>query len=242
MKKIHSPDMDRPARAVRWLWGWTKSICTALIVWFFLSSLVVQAFRIPSGSMERTVLIGDFLFVNKFLYGAEVPIIHRRLPAIREPRHDEVVVIQSPIEDLVLLKRVVGLPGDTLAMLDGQLIRNGQAVREPYVVLHPTAPPPDPLTSDRMRQWQLPFVVPPVPTDYHPDVRNWGPLVVPPERLMALGDNRDESLDSRFYGFIPRANLRGSPLLIYYSYDPSSWKPAPFLTAVRWARIFTRPW
>src|SRR5205809_7021930 len=80
---------------VTWLWDWTKSIAVALVVWFFLRTFLVEAFRIPSGSMENTLLIGDFLFVNKLLYGAEVPLIHRRLPAIREPRRGVILVFDS---------------------------------------------------------------------------------------------------------------------------------------------------
>ncbi|MEZ4585310.1 MAG: signal peptidase I [Gemmatimonadales bacterium] len=233
--------LTRASRLARWLLGWARSIVIALAAWFVLSTFLVQAFRITSGSMEGTVLVGDFLFVNKLLYGAEVPLARRHLPAVREPRHDEVVVVQSPIEDLVLLKRVVGLPGDTLAMQDGRLWRNGAPIPEPYITLHRIPPNVDPETVARMLRWQAGHLVAPVAPGYEPDQRNWGPLVVPPESLFALGDNRDESLDSRFYGFIPRNNLRGAPMLIYYSYDRTSWRPAPYLTAIRWHRLFRAP-
>jgi len=233
--------VTRTARTGRWLWEWTKSIAAALVVWFLVSTFLVQAFRIPSGSMERTVLIGDFLFVNKLLYGAEVPLTQKHLPAVREPRHDEVIVVRSPVEDLILIKRVVALSGDTIAMQDGVLFRNGLVVPEPYVTLHRVAPTIDTPTADRMRRWQLPFLAKSAAEPYRPDLRNWGPLVVPPDSLMALGDNRDESLDSRYYGFIPRRNFRGAPLFIYYSYDPSSWRPLSFVTAVRWRRLFSAP-
>jgi len=233
--------LSRSGRVTRWLWEWTKSIVIALTVWFLLSTFVVRAFRITSGSMERTVLVDDFLFVNKLLYGAEVPLARRHLPAIREPRHDEVVVVRSPIEDLVLLKRVVGLPGDTIAMQDGRLWRNGVQVAEPYVTLHQEPPAVDSASATRMRRWQTPYLAQPAGPGYAPDLRNWGPLVVPHDSLFALGDNRDESLDSRYYGFIPRDNLQGAPLFIYYSYDRSSWRPIPFVTAVRWRRLFTAP-
>jgi signal peptidase I len=225
----------------RWLWGWTKSIVVALGVWFTLSTFVIQAFRIPSNSMERTVLIGDFLFVNKLLYGAEVPLTHIHLPAIREPRRDEIVIVKSPIEDLVLIKRLVGLPGDTMAMIAGRLIRNGKPVAEPYVTVAATAPITDAETAARMRAWQLRYFVGPAPERYHPDLRNWGPLVVPARALMTLGDNRDESFDCRYYGFVPRANLRGAPAFTYFSYDPNSWRPLPFITAIRWSRILRTP-
>ncbi len=236
-----SPLINRTTRASRWLWEWTKSIVVALSVWFLLSTFVIKAFRIPSGSMERTVLIGDYLFVNKLLYGAEVPLARRHLPAIREPRHDEVIVVTSPVEDLILIKRVVALPGDTISMRDGQLWRNGRAIAEPYITLHQVPPVIDAVTVERMRRWQVPFLVGSRPDRYQPDLRTWGPLVVPPDSLMVLGDNRDESLDSRYYGFIPRGNLRGAPLFIYFSYDPNSWRPLPFITAVRWRRLFTAP-
>jgi len=232
--------MTPAGRLTRWLWEWVKSIAVALAVWFLLSTFLIKAFRITSGSMEQTVLVGDFLFVNKLLYGVEVPLVGARLPAVREPRDGEVVLVRSPIEDLLLLKRVVGLPGDTVAMKEGVLWRNGKPVVEPYVTLEPTAPAIDSATADQMRRWQTRFLVGNA-EGYSPDLRNWGPLVVPGDSLMAMGDNRDESFDSRYYGFIPRVNLQGSPLFIYYSYDATSWRPLPFLTAIRWGRLFRRP-
>ena len=116
-----------------WVWEWTKSIVVALVVWFFLRTFLVEAFRIPSGSMENTLLIGDFLFVNKALYGAEVPLIHAQLPAVREPHRDDILVFDSVEEEgLKVVKRLIGMPGDTLSMEGGQLYRNGERVDEPY--------------------------------------------------------------------------------------------------------------
>lgn len=228
-------------RVTRWAWGWAKSIALALVIWFLLSTFVVKAFRIPSNSMEKTVLVGDFLFVNRMLYGAEVPLTGRHLPAIREPRHDEIVVIKSPIEDLLLIKRLVGLPGDTLTMSQGRLIRNGVPVSEPYVTLAVTPPVLDQQAAQQMRAWQLRHYVGDSAAAYQPDLRNWGPLVVAPDSVMTMGDNRDESFDARHYGFIPKRNLTGAPLFVYYSYDPGSYRPLPFLTAIRWSRLFRNP-
>src|SRR6478736_11329 len=118
---------DRSRSAVIWAWEWTKSIVVALLVWFLLRTFLVEAFRIPSGSMENTLLIGDFLFVNKALYGAEVPFIHKRLPAVREPHRNDILVFDSVEEEgLKVVKRLIGMPGDTLAMEAGQLFRSGQ--------------------------------------------------------------------------------------------------------------------
>lgn len=241
MKQPETTAPATPRKLGPWLWGWVRSVAVTLVIWFFFSTFLVQAFHIPSGSMEKTLLIGDVLFVNKALYGAEVPLIHRRLPAFREPHAGEIVVARSPIEDLLLVKRLAGAPGDTIAMREGHLIRNGQAVDEPWLSLSNPAPEMTAGLSDRMRGWQTPYLVNTDPVSYHPDLRNWGPLVVPPGKLLLLGDNRDESFDGRYYGFVPRENLRGSPLFIYWSYQPDSWRPLPLLTTLRWRRLLMVP-
>jgi signal peptidase I len=227
---------------VIWLWDWTKSIVVALIVWFFLRTFLVEAFRIPSGSMENTLLIGDFLFVNKALYGAEVPIIHKRLPAVREPRRDDILVFDSVEEEgLKVVKRLIGMPGDTLSMENGELFRNGQRVNEPYALHSDPTRSEDPIQRAKMREWQLPHLVNRDPSTYQPDLQEWGPIVVPPDSFFMMGDNRDSSYDGRYWGFLPRKNVRGRPLVVYFSYDPGSWRAIPFVTAVRWARLFSSP-
>ncbi len=227
----------------RWIWDWTKSIAVALIVWFFLRTFLVEAFRIPSGSMENTLLIGDFLFVNKLLYGAEVPLIHKRLPAIREPRRGDILVFDSVEEEgLKVVKRLVGVPGDTLSMENGQLYRNSKLVEEPWVIRTDPNANADPLQREQMRHWQVSHLVAGVKADsYHPDLNNWGPIVVPTDSFFMMGDNRDGSYDGRYWGFLPRGNVRGRPLLVYYSFDGNTYKPLPFFTNIRWKRIFTMP-
>jgi len=147
-----------PASLKRSAWEWAKSIAIALVIWFVLRTLLVEAFRIPSSSMERTLLVGDFLFVNKALYGAELPLIHVRTPAVREPRRGDVVVFDSRTEAGVkVVKRVVGMPGDTLGMRHDTLIRDGVPQVEPYA--EHTDPASDPV-SDEMRFWQVQYLVP----------------------------------------------------------------------------------
>jgi len=233
---------DRSRSAVIWLWEWTKSIAVALVVWFFLRTFLVEAFRIPSGSMENTLLIGDFLFVNKALYGAEVPLIHARLPAVREPVRNDILVFDSvEEEDLKVVKRLIGMPGDTLAMEAGELYRNGQRVHEPYVLHGDSHRSEDSIQRAKMREWQVPHLVRRDTATYQPDLQDWGPIVVPPDSFFMMGDNRDSSYDGRYWGFLPRTSVRGRPLVVYFSYDPNSWKSLPFFTAVRWDRIFTQP-
>jgi signal peptidase I len=231
-----------PRSLVIWVWEWAKSILVALLVWFFLRTFLVEAFRIPSGSMENTLLIGDFLFVNKALYGAEVPLIGTHLPAVREPRRNDILVFDS-VEDegLKVVKRLIGMPGDTLSMEDGELFRNGERVNEPYAVHSDPSRSEDPIQRAKMREWQVPHLVKRNATSYQPDLQEWGPIVVPPGSFFMMGDNRDSSYDGRYWGFLPRQNVRGKPLVVYFSYDPSSWRALPFLTAVRWSRLFSSP-
>lgn len=232
-----------PTRSVVvWIWDWAKSIIVALLVWFFLRTFLVEAFRIPSGSMENTLLIGDFLFVNKALYGAEVPIIGSRLPAVREPQRNDILVFDS-VEDegLKVVKRLIGMPGDTLSMENGELFRNGQRIAEPYAVHSDPSRSEDPIQRAKMREWQLPHLVKRDAANYQPDLQEWGPIVVPPDSFFMMGDNRDSSYDGRYWGFLPRKNVRGRPLLVYFSYDAASWRALPFLTAVRWGRLFSSP-
>jgi signal peptidase I len=227
----------------KWLWDWAKSIAVALVVWFFLRTFLVEAFRIPSGSMENTLLVGDFLFVNKLLYGAEFPLIHRRLPAIREPRRGDILVFDSVEEEgLKVVKRLIGVPGDTLSMQSGALYRDGKPVPEPWAIRTDPASNADPQQREQMRRWQSGHLVSGIdPASYHPDLNNWGPIVVPPDSFFMMGDNRDGSYDGRYWGFLPRLNVRGRPLLVYYSFDGTTYKPLPFFTNIRWGRIFTMP-
>lgn len=220
-------------------WEWTKSIAIAFVIWFFLRALLVQAFRIPSPSMENTLLIGDFLFVNKALYGAEIPIVRKRLPAIREPVRGDVVVFDSPEEPgISVVKRIIGMPGDTLSMEDNYIYVDGQRLDEPYANrLDPTVDPEDP----RMRAWQRSYYIGGNTGSYRPSLKNWGPIVVPADSFFVMGDNRDNSYDSRYWGFLGRDRIDGRPLFIYYSFDKRGALPLPFLTAIRWSRILSTP-
>jgi signal peptidase I len=230
----------RPKSFKRWAGEWVKSIAIALVIWFVLRTLLVEAFRIPSGSMERTLLVGDFLFVNKALYGAELPLIHTHLPAVRDPRRGDIVVFDSRTEEGVkVVKRVVGAPGDTVEMRAGLLIRNGVRQVEPWAQ---HVDPGTDTASPEMRLWQVQYLLPSVDrAAYQPTRDTWGPLAVPAGQYFVMGDNRDNSYDSRYWGFVDRRVIRGKPLFIYYSYDHDSWRVLPFVSAIRWSRIGSRP-
>ncbi len=237
-------DAAVPKQSFRqWLHGWIKSIAIALVIWFVLQAMVLKSFRIISDSLEPTLLIGDWLFINKALYGAEIPLTGVRTPAFREPRAGELIVlrgIEEPI--LTIVKRVIGVAGDTLEMRSDSIFRNNKYLPEPYVRhVDPTAGM-DALQRQRSRAWQLPHLVATVgKEEYLPDLRDWGPFVIPEGHLFTMGDNRDHSYDGRHWGFLPRQNVLGHPMFIYFSYDPNHWRPLPFITAIRWNRLLRRP-
>ena len=238
-----APLNSPPQSFQAWALGWIKSIATALVIWIVLRSYVIEAFRIPSGSMENTLLIGDFLFVNKAVYGGELEIPltglrFLRLPGYAEPQRSSVVIFRS-VEDstpnLDIVKRIIGVPGDTLQMVHDTVVRNGRRLDEPYALHLASAPVPD--EGFRLRQirgWQLPHYVGRAPGTYRPTTRDWGPIVVPPDSFFVMGDNRDESYDSRYWGFLPRSHIVGRPLFIYMSVATDPFR-------IRWNRLLRHP-
>ena len=234
-----SPRWSRARRIGRTIWEGLKSLQVIVLVFVLVRALVVEAFRIPSGSMEGTLLIGDFLLVNKLLYGAELPVVKRQLPPIRDPRHGDVVVFRWPEDPRKhFVKRLVGLPGDTLEMRGGVLWRNGTPQRERYARQNTSAG--DGPAMEFL--WQRAVLLPSAdPGHYHPSRDDWGPIVVTPRHYFMLGDNRDNSLDSRYWGFVPDSLVRGAPLLVYFSLRPDSTTrghaPMAWTSRVRWDRL-----
>ena len=235
---------------LRNVWENLKSIVGALAIFLVLRAFLIEAYRIPSGSMIPALLVGDWLCVNKAIYGAHVPFSRASLPAYREPKRGDVVVFVSPYQadeasrgadpTPTLVKRLVGTPGDTLYMRNGLLYVNGIAQRQGFGA--DTTPEPGIASSvDPLFDWQKKaglkasrFGAAPA----QPTHDNWGPLVVPPRRLFMMGDSRYNSKDSRYWGFVPRENVRGKPLFVYYSYNADdSDRPLPMLTDIRWSRI-----
>src|SRR5882762_1983422 len=190
----------------RWYW-YAPAVLFCLFVWRptvlrYITSRWVQAFQIPSNSMDPTILPGDFVLVSK-------------QPGKELHRNDLVVYETPAAPGIMILKRIVGVAGDTLAMRNGALIRNGDTLVEPFTK--------QPYPIDRIesltdgRRWQVDHLVRGDPRTYRPDMRNWGPILVPKDSVFILGDNRDYSFDSRFSGALPVDHVRGRPLYIYFS-------------------------
>lgn len=216
---------------------WAKALAGALVLFLFIRTFILQTFVITSGSMEETLLVGDFLVVNRLSLGARIPGTQKLLPGYSEPHRGDVIVFDPHhVEDLKLVKRLIGLPGDTLEMRDALLFLNGEAQDEPYV-RHEY---PEGDLYDPWMDWQVGRVLDTVDrSTYRPTRDNWGPLVVPEGEYFMMGDNRDSSLDSRYWGPLARWRMEGRAVFLYFSYDGESRKPFPWIRAMRPSRIFT---
>lgn len=215
---------------------WIRSLVLAVVLFLGIRTFIVGTFVITSGSMEHTLEVGDFLVVDRTSVGARIPFTRAHLPGWSEPRLGDVIVFDPPHEpDLKLVKRLVGMPGDTLEMRGGTLIRNGLPQEEPFVERR------DPGGNDShpWMEWQRDHLHPSVDrATYRPTRDDWGPLVIPAEHYFMLGDNRDESLDSRYWGLLEAWRVEGRASFIYFSYNRGSPRPFPFIREVRWERIF----
>jgi signal peptidase I len=184
-----------------------ESVVVAVILALFIRTFAVQAFKIPTGSMEPNLLIGDHLLVNKVVYSPSLTAPEERLLGKKAIQRGHVVVFKFP-EDPTrdFIKRVIGLPGETVEIKEKVVYIDGKPIDEPYAhFLEPPLRPDDPEYGT-----------------HREDVRdNYGPKVVPPGQLFVLGDNRDNSRDSRFWGFLPRDQVKGRALLVYWSYEAS---------------------
>ncbi|MDE0356977.1 MAG: signal peptidase I [Gammaproteobacteria bacterium] len=220
--------------------SWTRSLLrSACFVFCLLTIRVValQGFTITSGSMEPTLLVGDFVWANKAAMGSRIPFTDIRIPGYSDPRRGDILVFDPPHSDsLILVKRVVGLPGDTLAMRAGILYRSDHPQVEPYVVVKGL---PDNFSPPML--WQRSILVGGPRADYAPTRDNWGPLVIPEGHYFMMGDNRDDSLDSRTWGLVERWRFEGWVVFRYFSYNRDSHRPFPFIREIRWSRIGTRP-
>lgn len=242
-----SPEAAKPARAKSQrgakapdgaVMEWAKSLLVAALLFVVIRTFILQTFVITSGSMENALLVGDFLIANRAAVGVRIPGTQVRIPGYSSVRRGDVLVFDPPHEpDLKLVKRLIGVPGDTVSMKDGVLTLNGQIQSEPYVK-HV-----DPVGDDphAWMVWQSEYLVDTVSkATYRPTRDNWGPLVIPEDRYFMLGDNRDTSLDSRYWGLLEGWRLEGRASFIYFSYNKGSFRPFPWLREVRLGRVFSR--
>jgi len=226
-QKVRLDKRGRPKKA--WYREWAEALIVAGILALIIRTFVIQAFKIPSGSMEDTLLVGDHLLVNKFIYGTTIPFSDERYFTVREPRRGDIIVFEWPVDTVNkdlnyfsrkdFIKRVVGIPGDRVEIKDKQVFVNGEIYnldeavhKSPYMI---------PGCSD-IGSWTRSA------SERVRDCMN--EATVPADSYFVLGDNRDNSRDSRFWGFVPRANIKGLAFIKYWSWDGRN-------TNVRWNRI-----
>jgi len=193
-----------------------ESLAITVILALFGTTFIVQAFKIPTPSMENNLLVGDHLLVNKFAYGARGSILDSVLP-LRDIRRGDIIVFKYPRElEKHYVKRAIGLPGDRIRVEDAQVFINGQPLEEPYKQMMERAwrPPFPPINGDR--GYELDGIL------WYPTFQQGNEVVVPPNFYFAMGDNRDNSQDSRYWGFVPRELIVGKALVIYWSYESDS--------------------
>jgi signal peptidase I len=181
-----------------------ESIVIAVILALFIRTFVVQAFKIPTGSMEENLLIGEHLLVNKFVFGPTETALERTLLPVGTLKRGDILVFKYPVEpDRDFIKRVIGLPGETVELREKKVYINGKPLDEPYV--HFLQPPGAESELHEVTSF---------------DVRErYGPVTVPANQYFMMGDNRDNSQDSRYWNFLPRDYIKGKALIIYWSYE-----------------------
>jgi signal peptidase I len=232
--------------SAREFWENAKQIILAIVLALLIKTSIVEAYKIPSSSMEDTLLVGDFLLANKFVYGARLPLLGWRLPAIHEPERGDVVIFIFPGDGKTkYIKRCVGVPGDTIQVRNKELFVNGIRFPDPKYAKFV-----DTLFNGK------PKIIPRGPGGEN-SRDNWGPEVVPPDSYFMMGDNRDDSYDSRFWKAVPNDLILGKAMIIHWSWNESKY-PSPevdvadplsvprmfafnvvhFWNKVRWGRLF----
>ena len=192
-----------------------EGIVIAVLFAIFIRTFIIQAFDIPSGSMEPTLVPGDYILVNKFIYGVRMPYLGTRLIAFKEPRRGDVIVFiypKDPSKDFI--KRVIGMPGETVQIIGGKIHINGKLIPDPWGYFDSREPP-----------------------GFIEAVENFGPVLVPSDCLFVMGDNRNNSEDSRFWGALPINNVLGQAFVIYFSWNG---KADLIWDKIRWSRIGER--
>ena len=198
-----------------------ESLVIAVVLALFVRTWIFQAFKIPTGSMEPNLLVGDHLIVNKMIFSPAASGVDRILMPMRPIRRGDVVVFKYPKEpDRDFVKRVIGVPGDRLELHRKVVSVNGQALKEPYVQFLEPPSTGGPAHTDDLRE-------------------EYGPITVPPDQYFMMGDNRDNSEDSRYWGFMPASYVKGEALFIYYSFDDNG-SALSVVTSTNWSRLLKR--
>ncbi len=199
-------------RRTKFVKEYLEPIIIAVLIALFIRTLVVQAFKIPSGSMEPTLLVGDYILVNRFIYGIRIPYTDTKFFKFKKPQRGDVIVFVFPLDTSKdFIKRVIGTEGEKVEIINNKIYINDRLIEDPW-------------GHFIMSGW----------AEYLQAIENFGPIVVPKDSLFVLGDNRDNSQDSRFWGFVHVNAVKGEAFIIYFSWDRNA---ESLLDKIRWPRI-----
>jgi signal peptidase I len=210
---------------------YSRSFFPVLLIVFLLRSFLFEPFRIPSGSLEPTLLMGDFILVNKFDYGVRLPVIHKVIREGAEPQRGDVIVFRWPPNTSIdFIKRVIGLPGDKISYINKELYINGNKIPQALVKKDTVNDEGGELVQVLENQEDLMGIKHHIYIEPNKSGRDYTDIVVPAGQYFVMGDNRDDSADSRFWGFVPNQNIVGKAVLVWMSWDSMH-------TNVRWRRL-----
>lgn len=229
-----------PTAKLPLLVDYARAFFPVLVLVFLLRSFLYEGFRIPTGSLEPTLLVGDFITVNKFDYGLRLPVLHKKIVAIGEPKRGDIFVFRYPPNPSVyFIKRVIGLPGDHISYIDKVLYINGQKVPQTFEKMASDTDEEDNAWSVIQKQEDflgVKHAIFQIPNKVTADFKD---IVVPSGMYFAMGDNRDNSADSRFWGFVPEENIVGKAARIVLSWNKYESWASPW-KKIRWERTWTK--
>lgn len=225
---IFAPKRKRTNAHMSLIVDYSRSFFPVLLIVFLLRSFLFEPFRIPSGSLEPTLLMGDFILVNKYDYGVRLPIVHKKIIKHGEPQRGDIIVFRWPPNPSIdFIKRVVGLPGDKISYIGKELYINGEKISQEAVVSRDNTSQQKEFSEDLLGVKHDIYI------DPEKTSRDFTDIEVPEGMYFVMGDNRDDSADSRFWGFVPEENIVGKAVLVWLSWDADK-------TGLRWNRLGMR--
>ena len=209
---------------------YARSFFPVLLIVFLLRSFLYEPFRIPSGSLQPTLLMGDFILVNKYDYGVRLPVVHKKLFGSGQPKRGDIIVFRWPPNPSVdFIKRVIGLPGDRISYINKELFVNGKKIPQSFLQTSMARDESGSEWKALEKQEDLLGVKHLIYVDPEKTTRDFNDIVVPPNMYFVMGDNRDDSADSRYFGFVPDDHIVGKAVLVWLSWDS-------FNTGIKWIR------
>lgn len=232
--KLYKNALTPPEKNIPLIIDYARSFFPVLFIVFCVRSFLYEPFRIPSSSLEPTLLVGDFILVNKYDYGIRLPVMHKKIVPFNNPKHGDIIVFRWPPNPTInFIKRVIGLPGDHISYVNKVLYVNGEKIPQVFVKMDSRINENGNKQSVLVEEEDLFGIKHKIYQNDHQNSEDFNDVVVPPGLYFVMGDNRDDSADSRFWGYVPDANIVGKAVLVWMSWDSlGNWTHK-----IRWDRL-----